>query len=321
MKRAAIALALIVGSGLSSEGPSGQAPRPADLVADVRASIARDDFAGGEALVARYRAARGDTPELMAAVSWLGRGALAAGRLDAASQYARDAQDLAVAALQTRSLDADPFLQTALGAAIEVQAIVRARRGARSEAVYFLERELERYRDSPIHTRIQKNINQLSLVGQPAPPLEVAEVLGRPVPALAELKGRVVLLFFWAHWCPDCKAQAPVLATLLARHRAEGLAIVAPTQRYGYTVRRAEPAQPDEELRHIVEVRDAHYSFLKDDPIPVSAAVHNRYGVSTTPTLALVDRQGVVRLYRPGNLTEAELEREIVPLLGAPAPR
>jgi len=310
MKRAAIALALIVGSGLSSEGPSGQAPRPADLVADVRASIARDDFAGGEALVARYRAARGDTPELMAAVSWLGRGALAAGRLDAASQYARDAQDLAVAALQTRSLDADPFLQTALGAAIEVQAIVRARRGARSEAVYFLERELERYRDSPIHTRIQKNINQLSLVGQPAPPLEVAEVLGRPVPALAELKGRVVLLFFWAHWCPDCKAESPIVARLLEKYRGQGLTVVAPTQRYGYIVA-GQPAGRDAELAHIIEIRDRYYGFLRDGFVPVPEANRSRYGVSTTPTLALVDRGGIVRLYHPGQMTEEELEAAI----------
>lgn len=310
MKRAVFALALVAALGLSSERPSGQTSPPPDLVAQVRASVAREDFAGGEALVARYRTARGDTPELMAAVSWLGRGALAAGRLDAAEQYARDAQDLAVAALQTRRLDADPFLQTALGAAIEVQAIVRARRGARSEAVYFLERELERYRDSPIHTRIQKNINQLSLFGQPAPPLDVAEVLGRSVPALAELKGRVVLLFFWAHWCPDCKAQSPIVARLLEKYRGQGLTVVAPTQRYGYIVA-GQPAAPDAELAHIVQIRNTYYGFLRDGFVPVTKANHTRYGVSTTPTLALVDRGGIVRLYHPGQMTEEELEAAI----------
>ena len=90
-----------------------------------------------------------------------------------------------------------------------------ARRGDRSSAVYFLQRELETYRDSSIHKRIQKNINLLSLEGQPAPPLESSESLGPPVPGFDQLKGKVVLLFFWAHWCPDCKAQGPIIAKLL----------------------------------------------------------------------------------------------------------
>ena len=319
---AGVMTALTVSAGAQTAATT---PRPAaggNVVADVRAAMARQDFAGAEAILKAYREERGTTSQALAALSWLGRGALAAKMYEQAALYAEDAYELAVAALgvDIGRIDRDADLEIALGAAIEVQSQVRAARGNRSDAVYFLGRELETYGGTALHKRIQKNINLLSLAGQPAPALTAGEYLGPPL-SPDRLKGKVVLLFFWAHWCPDCKAQAPVLATLLARHRAEGLAIVAPTQRYGYTVRRAEPAQPDEELRHIVEVRDAHYSFLKDDPIPVSAAVHNRYGVSTTPTLALVDRQGVVRLYRPGNLTEAELEREIVPLLGAPAPR
>ena len=42
--------------------------------------------------------------------------------------------------------------------------------------------------------------------------------------------------------------------------------------------------------------------------VPVSAEVLKRYGVSTTPTLALVDREGIVQLYRPGQMTEEDLD-------------
>jgi thiol-disulfide isomerase/thioredoxin len=136
------------------------------------------------------------------------------------------------------------------------------------------------------------------------------------MPPLEELKGKVVLLFFWAHWCPDCKTQAPILSALLNRYRKDGLVVVAPTQRYGYTVRRT-PATPDEELRYIAQVRDTSYPFLRDEPVPVSEANHTRYGVSTTPTLVLVDRRGIVRLYHPGTMTEKELGAAIEPVLAS----
>jgi thioredoxin-related protein len=64
-------------------------------------------------------------------------------------------------------------------------------------------------------------------------------------------------------------------------------------------------------------MRDTVYSFLKDMPVPMSVANHERYGVSTTPTVVIVDRQGAVRLYHPGQMTEAELETQLRPLLAA----
>ena len=251
-------------------------------------------------------------------MSWLGRAALAGKRLDRAYAYAADTYDIAQARTRERGLAGDISLENALRAAIEVQAHVRAEQGRRSDAVYLLRRELDTYRNGPLHMRIQKNINLLSLEGQAAPPLEAGSELGRPTPALAALKGKVVVLFFWAHWCNECKAQSPILSALLERHRSAGLAIVAPTQRYGYTVKRA-PATADAELVHIGQVRDEYYAFLRNEAVPVSEANHRLYGVSTTPTLVVLDRQGIVRLYHPGTMTANQLEAVILPLLAAGA--
>ena len=311
MRRLTCSLILIAAltTGLTVAAQSGTS-----IVRDVRAAIAAGDFAGGQAQIDAYRSARGVTPEMIAALSWMARGTYAAGQLDQAAQYSVDTYGLAVEALRTRRLEDDRNLEAALGAAIETDALVRAARGDRSSAVYFLERELETYRDSPIHKRLQKNINVLSLAGQPAPAFAAPEHLGPPVPSLDELKGNVVILFFWAHWCPDCKAQGPVIERVLAKYRSQGVRVVAPTQRYGY-ITSGQDAPPDLELAHILQVRDQSYPFLRDVGVPVSDAVHKRYGVSTTPTMVLVDREGIVRLYRPGQMSEEDLDAAVRELL------
>jgi thiol-disulfide isomerase/thioredoxin len=307
MKAPILALAVLL---------AGQSARPVTLVSEVRAALNAHDLSRAESLVAERRAALGNTPDVIEAVSWLGRGALAEKQADRAERYAVEAQRLAIAALGTRKPDDDVHLANALGAGIEVQAQLSANRGARSDAIAFLERELKTYRGTAIHKRIQKNINLLTLEGHPAPALELTESIGIKPPTFRDLKGKVVVMFFWAHWCPDCKNEGPILAKLYAKYQSQGMAIVAPTQRYGYVAGGA-PAGPDEELRYIVQIRDQFYPFLATQPVPVSATNHERYGVSSTPTMVILDRAGIIRLYHPGQLTEAELEAQLQPLLSA----
>jgi len=294
---------------------AGQAARPLTLVGQVRAALNEKDFARAEALVAAERREKGDTPEALAALSWLARGAQADRRAADAEKLAIEAQSLAVKALGKRSADDDANLAAAIGAGIEVQAQLGVDRGERSSAIAFLERELATYAGTALGKRIQKNINLLTLEGRPAPPLERNEWIGTvQPPALADLKGKVVVVFFWAHWCPDCKVEGPILQKLYEKYRTQGLTVVAPTMRFGY-VAGGKAAPPDEELRYIVQIRDQFYPWLAELPTPVSAANHQRYGVSSTPTLAIVDRSGVIRTYNPGRLTEADLEARITALL------
>lgn len=285
----------------------------ASVVRDVRSAIGRNDFAGGERLIAEYRAASGVTPEMLEALSWLGRGAMAAKQYDEADRYAKETRELALEMLKSRKLDDERRLPIALGASIEVQAHVMAAAGALSEAIVFLEGELARWRDTSIRTRIQKNIHLLSLEGKPAPPLQLGEHIGPAPAALARLKGKVLLLFFWAHWCGECRRQGPILARLQREYADKGLVIIGPTQRYGFTARGQETSPP-EELRYIERIRAERYGEI-DMTVPVSEENFKNYGSSTTPTLVLIDRQGTVRLYHPGEMPYEDLAPKVADLL------
>ena len=284
------------------------------LVNDVRGLISHHDFAGAERAVQTYRAQAGATSELAAALSWLARGALDAKRYDQAESYAAETRKLALDLLRTHKLDGDRWLPTALGASIEVHSQALAARGERPEASAFLREQLALFGATSLHERIRKNMNLLTLEGKPAPPLEAQEWLGPSPASLASLRGHPVLLFFWAHWCSDCKAGAPILAALMNAYGPKGLALVGPTRLYGY-VAGGEEAAPAAEKQYIEQVRRRYYAALAGMPVPVGASNFLAYGASTTPTLILIDAKGVVRFYHPGAVSEQELSVRIQSLL------
>jgi len=274
-----------------------------DIVAVVRTAAAEGKFDLAERAIRSYRATTGATPEVIEALSWLARGALDAKQYDRADGYAAETHKLAAAMAKTHGLE--PPLDIALGAAIEVHAQALAARGQRSEALAFLTSELSAWRRTAVAPRIQKNINLLTLEGKPAPALDITHWLGAQPLSLAAMKGRPVLLFFWAHWCGDCKGEVPILARLMHEYAPRGLRLVGPTQLYGYTA--AGDAAPDAETRYIEQVRRQYYALLAGMPVPLSAENFQKYGCSTTPTLVLLDAAGIVRLYHPGAMSYGEL--------------
>lgn len=291
------------------------AAKAQDFVYSVRSSLDRGSLPEAEAKLKQYRDLRGITPEYLEAYSWLARNALSQKHYQAAIKFADETYEMAEAQLKKRQLDAETRLPTALGAAIEVKAQAMAGQGGSGNAVEYLKSELAQYSSTSIATRIQKNINLLSLEGKPAPALHETQFLGPKPQPLSALKGKPVILFFWSHWCVDCKAEAPILGRLKKEY-GENLAIIGPTQLYGYAAE-GRPASPQEELAFIDYVRRKYLASLGDIPTPVSAENFKRYGASTSPTLVIIGSDGRVKSYHPGRMTYEELKAEINPSVTA----
>jgi len=294
-----------------------QAQQRVTVVDYVKAAVAAGNFPAAEKGLSQYRSVAGTTPEYIEALSWVGRGRLAKHVYDAAAQNAEEVRTLCLAELSRRQLDAEPHLPTALGASIEVEAQALAAQNRRDEAVVFLEAELKKWQGASIRTRIQKNLNLLTLEGKPVPVLDVAQGIGsvKPVP-LAEHRGHPVLLFLWAHWCSDCKNEVAIVHRLQTNYGPRGLVVVAPTQHYGYVAGGRE-APPAVEAKYIGEVFAKYYAPLGQVEIPLSEANFAKFGVSTTPTMMVVDGKGIVRLYNPGNASYELLAGKIEAALQA----
>ena len=141
------------------------------------------------------------------------------------------------------------------------------------------------------------------LVGQPAPDFSADLVAGEGAGdrvSISSLRGEVVMLDFWASWCPPCRESIPILGRVAAAHPA--------LRAYAVNV---EADQSPE--RVVAASRALHVMIptLHDRSYQAQSA----FGVEALPTLVLIDRDGVVRHVETGVPDEAELERWITELL------
>lgn len=281
---------------------------PASPVSGMRNKISAGDLLSAESMLEVHRDKHGEDGPYLLGLSWLARGALLLGEYAKAGSYAADVRarcDRKLAAGDTLERNRD--LETALGATIEVRAQLIVRERGAVPAAAYLRSEISKI-PGPVslRSRLYKRLDILTLVGEKAPEIAAEDRMGE-VPG--RLIGQPTLIFLWAEWCGDCKAQAASLSKVRRRWEKEGVRFLAVTRYYDpESLRVRERARVD-------SVWKADYADLAGVPIVFSTASMERYGVSSTPTFAFIDRTGIVRRYTPTRLTEAEFDRTLAQLV------
>jgi len=147
------------------------------------------------------------------------------------------------------------------------------------------------------YLQVRDRAAQVGLIGEPAPEISVKDwIIGEPV-TLADLKGKIVLLEFWATWCKPCQEMFPKLNALHDAHAAHGLEVIALTRHYlayGGT-----PEAMQEELR-LIRSTVAQHGVEFRVGVAADEGLQKVYGADGLPTMVLIDHCGIVRYAGPG---------------------
>lgn len=135
---------------------------------------------------------------------------------------------------------------------------------------------------------------RLPRVGQAPPPLVGSTVDGRPV-SVAEYRGKVVVLSFWATWCKPCRKELPMLEGLQRAAGTENLQVIAVNLESASVFR-----------RQVARMTDFKSVLIRDERRKTSKA----YGIDAIPCMVIVGRDGLVRKVNLG-YNEDKLEAVI----------
>jgi len=167
--------------------------------------------------------------------------------------------------------------------------------------------------DAATARRINAVKTQIELPGAAAPAIAIERGYGG-FTGLESLKGKVVILDFFAHWCGPCIAAFPDMRQLLAEKKSEGLEMVGITTYYGY-YKTERNLTPDQEYAKMAD-------FIKEHNITWPVAYGPRenfekYGVSGIPHVTVLDRKGNVHKIEIGYSKEifAKFRKEVEALL------
>ena len=135
---------------------------------------------------------------------------------------------------------------------------------------------------------------------EPAPSLELPKLGGGGSASLADYRGQVVVLNFWASWCKPCKDESPLLERWHRRMRDRG-----------GTVLGVDMLDVTGSAQEFIDEYDLTYPMLKDK----DGDGLERFGVVQYPETFVIDRQGRIAAVQRGPVDDDFMQRSVAPLL------
>ena len=135
---------------------------------------------------------------------------------------------------------------------------------------------------------------------EPAPEFELPRLSGEGVASLADYRGRVVVLNFWASWCVPCRDESPLLQRWHRRLRKQDATVLG-----------VDALDVTDDARGFVADYGLTYPMLRDG----GGELREPFGMTGFPETFVIDRQGRIAAVRRGPVDERFMRQQVVPLL------
>ncbi|MBN2433026.1 MAG: TlpA family protein disulfide reductase [Acidobacteria bacterium] len=164
---------------------------------------------------------------------------------------------------------------------------------------------------------LENELRLMNLIGQPAAALAAETWLNSKPLTLDELRGKVVLIDFWATWCPPCIAVIPTLVRIYEKYKSEGLEMIGFTRIYGTyrdDIQNKGRVEKDTELELTREFLK-RYGMTYPIAVADGQDVFEAYSVRGIPTLFFINDEGIIVDVEVGSGGENHLEAKVRELL------
>jgi thiol-disulfide isomerase/thioredoxin len=196
-------------------------------------------------------------------------------------------------------------------------AAIEKEKGNLKKAIEILEKAVGQIKSPRAKKTLESSLKQMKMLNNPAPEINAEHWINSKALTLSALKGKAVIIDFWATWCSPCLKVIPILRKTFNQYKDKGLMVIGFTRVYGsYSddIQSKGKVSADEERTLIKEFIERHKITY---PIAVAdgGAIFDAYNISFIPTMILIDKNGNIHDIELGAGDERKLEAKINDLL------
>jgi len=187
------------------------------------------------------------------------------------------------------------------------------------KAKQILKDAIDKTKNEKTKASLKKELENLDMIGKPASEIKAPKWINSKALSLKKLKGKVVVIDFWATWCSPCRVVIPELAKTYNELKDKGLVVIGYTKTYGfYADDKGNQGKMDAKAE-IPKIEEFVKRFNITYPIAIadSSEAFDKYGVQGIPSLYYIDKNGNIADLESGSGGKDQIKAKIIKLLEA----
>jgi len=187
------------------------------------------------------------------------------------------------------------------------------------KAKSILKDAINKLKDEKAKNSLKSELDNLDKIGKPATEIKAPVWINSKALSLKKLKGKVVVIDFWATWCSPCRQVIPVLAKVYEELKDKGLVVIGFTKTYGFYADENGNKGKMDKKSEITEIKNFIKRFNITYPVAIadSPKCFEDYGIKGIPTLYYIDKNGNIANLETGSGGTAQIKDKILQLLEA----